>query len=119
MKNNVIKIFISTVIIMILCFNIFSVYGFSVNDMAGNIQEKDLNSMKNITGKIITLIGTIASVISVVVLIVLGIKYMIGSVEEKAQYKKTLFPYIIGATLVFATSTIASLIYNLASHLGT
>ena len=37
---------------------------------------------------------------------------MLGSVEEKAEYKKTLMPYIIGATFVFAASAIAGTIYN-------
>ena len=56
-------------------------------------------------------------VLSVIVLIVLGIKYMLGSVEEKAEYKKTLLPYVIGATLTFGASSIASVIYNIAKEL--
>ena len=62
--------------------------------------------------KIVTTVGSIASVI---VLVVLGIKYMMGSAEEKAEYKKTLLPYIIGAVFVFAASTIASVIFNFAN----
>ena len=31
-------------------------------------------------------------VLSVIMLIVLGIKYMLGSVDEKANYKETLLP---------------------------
>ena len=64
---------------------------------------------------IISIVATVGSIISVVVLVVLGIKYMMGSAEEKAEYKKTLLPYIIGAALVFAASTIASVIFNFAS----
>ena len=48
---------------------------------------------------------------------ILGIKYMIGSVEEKAEYKKTMMPYIIGTTILFAASTIVSIIYNVAIKL--
>lgn len=66
---------------------------------------------------IIKIISTIGSVISVIVLIILGIKYMMGSAEEKAEYKKTLLPYIIGAALVFAASTIASVVFNFANSL--
>lgn len=43
---------------------------------------------------------------------------MTGSVEERAEYKKTLMPYIIGAALVFAASTIAGAIYGFAINLG-
>ena len=39
---------------------------------------------------------------------------MFGSVEEKAEYKKTLMPYIIGATLVFAAAGLAGVIYSIA-----
>ena len=42
---------------------------------------------------------------------------MIGSVEEKAEYKKTLMPFLIGALFVFAASTIASIIYNIAINI--
>ena len=71
-------------------------------------------------GKVGTIANDIVSVIaiSVIVLIVLGIKYMMGSVEEKAEYKKTLMPYIIGAGLVFAASVIASAVVTFMSGLG-
>ena len=66
---------------------------------------------------IVKIVSTIGSVISVIVLIVLGIKYMMGSAEEKAEYKKTMLPYIIGAALVFAAATIASVVFNFASSI--
>ncbi|MEI3401230.1 MAG: hypothetical protein V8R51_02250 [Clostridia bacterium] len=44
---------------------------------------------------------TVGIVLSVVILIILGIKYMMGSAEEKAEYKKTMIPYLIGAVSVF------------------
>ena len=51
------------------------------------------------------------------VLVVLGIKYMIGSAEEKAEYKKTMIPYIIGAILVFAASAIASIVMGISKNI--
>ena len=42
---------------------------------------------------------------------------MMGSVEEKATYKKTLLPFIIGAAFIFAASTIANIVYNVAINL--
>ena len=35
--------------------------------------------------------------------------------EEKAEYKKTMIPYIIGAVLIFAASNVAGMIYDWAS----
>lgn len=63
---------------------------------------------------IFQLIGTLASVI---VLIVIGIKYMAGSIEERAEYKKSMLPYLIGAFLVFAISTIVSVIMQFTNEL--
>lgn len=57
----------------------------------------------------ITIVGVVVSVISVMVL---GIKYMMGSVEEKAEYKKTMVPVLVGMILLFCTSTIVSIIWG-------
>lgn len=67
--------------------------------------------------KVVQIISTIGSILSVIVIIVLGIKYMMGSVEEKATYKKTLLPFIIGAAFIFAASIIANIVYNVAINL--
>ena len=61
------------------------------------------------------IIQVVGVVIAVLVLMVLGVKYMMGSAEEKAEYKKTMIPYIVGAILIFAAATIANAIYNFAS----
>ena len=50
----------------------------------------------NKTGIILAAIRNISIVTSVIVLMVIGVKYILGSVEEKASYKETLVPYIIG-----------------------
>lgn len=57
---------------------------------------------------------TVGIVVAVVILLILGIKYMIGSAEEKAEYKKTMIPYIVGAILIFASTTIVNVVYNMA-----
>ena len=68
-------------------------------------------------GKIMGILQTVGVVVAVVVLMVLGIKYMMGSAEEKAEYKKTMIPYIIGALLIFGATTIANMIYGFASKI--
>lgn len=56
--------------------------------------------------KVIGGIQFLGSILSVIVLIIIGVKYIIGSAEEKAEYKETMMPYIIGAIMVFAISNI-------------
>ena len=62
---------------------------------------------------ILASIRNIGIVLSVVMLIIIGIKYMFGSIEEKANYKKTLLPYLIGAVLLFTGSLIPEIIYKI------
>lgn len=90
--------------------------GFSVGDLIGS-NSTDNAEIEKIGNDVIQILLTVAAIISVIVLIILGIKYMFGSVEEKAEYKKTLIPYVVGAGLVFASSSIASVVYNLAINI--
>ena len=63
--------------------------------------------------KILGFIQVIGTVVSVVGLMAIGIKYMLGSIEEKAEYKKTATTYIIGAILVFSATTIPNILYRI------
>ena len=47
---------------------------------------------------------------------VIGVKYILGSVEEKADYKKAMIPFLIGTVLITATSTIVRIIADLTSQ---
>ena len=78
----------------------------------------DTASVDKIGNQLINILSVGGSIISVIILIVLGIKYMMGSAEEKAEYKKTLMPYVIGAALVFAASALAGIIFGFAQNLG-
>ena len=44
---------------------------------------------------------------------ILGVKYMMGSAEERAEYKKSMLPYLIGAILLFGASAIANMVVSL------
>lgn len=86
----------------------------SVKPTADTDAQKDL---KDIGGKIIGGIQSVGTVISVMILVVLGIKYMLGSAEERAEYKKTMIPYLIGSVLIFGAVTIASMVYDFSSSI--
>ena len=75
------------------------------------------SEIQTVGQKIMGIIQTVGVVVAVVILMVLGIKYMMGSAEEKADYKKTMMPYVIGAVLIFGATTIANMIYNFANGL--
>ena len=73
--------------------------------------------LEKIGNTIIGILRTVGSIVSVIVLAVLGIKYMMGSVEEKAEYKSTMMPYLIGAILVFGITNILGIIVDVATSL--
>ncbi len=80
----------------------------------GNKNDKFVKSGSVIIGAL----RAIGSGVSVITLMALGIKYMLGSVEERADYKKSMIPYIIGAVMIFAISTILGVLLDASANLG-
>lgn len=72
-----------------------------------------VDSLQDIGNKIIGSVRTIGTASSVIALIVIGIKYILGSVEERAEYKQTLKPYVIGAIFVFGISNILAILQDI------
>ncbi len=73
----------------------------------------DADTFRGFGNKILGIIQVFGSIIAVGVLMVLGIKYMMGSAEEKAEYKKTMLPYLIGAIILFAAVNIANAVISM------
>ena len=73
------------------------------------------NHLFEIGNMVIGVVRTIGSILSVVVLAIIGIKYMLGSVEERAEYKTSMVPYIWGAVLVFGITNILVIIMDVIS----
>ena len=116
-KKQIVGIMIIIFIIFIIFINVVS-YGFSVENMTGKDLPGDTQTkIDNFGQGIIKVITTVGSICSVVVLIMLGIKYMMGSAEEKAEYKKTMIPYLVGAVLIFAGTTIVNVVYQVVTGL--
>ena len=72
----------------------------------------------NIGSTIITVIRVVGIIVTVICLMLIGIKYMMGSVEEKADYKKSMIPYFIGVFIFFSLSQILPVIINLVSGMN-
>lgn len=66
---------------------------------------------------IINTISVIGIVVAVITLIVIGIKYITGSVSEKADYKKTMIPYVIGVVMLVGITQILRIIANLVASI--
>lgn len=91
--------------------------GIDAANIAGGLKGTTSNAQNDVTkiGKqLIGIITTVAVVVAVIMLLVLGIKYMMGSASEKAEYKKTMIPYLVGAILIFGASAITKVVVGLA-----
>lgn len=66
---------------------------------------------------ILAYLRNIGVAVSVISLMLVGIKYMLGSVEEKAQYKETLMPIVIGCFLIATVTTVPYIIYQFTDKL--
>lgn len=121
-KKNQLFIFISLLFIILIF--IFSpiVMANPIEDpnsfKPGPIQEADANIITERANSIVGVLVTVGVVIAAVTLTILGIKYMMGSVEERAEYKKSMIPYLIGSILLFATSTIVGIIANIVENMN-
>ena len=122
--NKTIKL--TGIIIMILLLllgmnTVCSANGVNPGEIANGLTGTSSSAQQDVTNignQIIGVITTVGVVVAVVILLVLGIKYMMGSASEKAEYKKTMIPYLVGAILIFGASAITRVVVNLASGIG-
>lgn len=116
LKVNKIILIIITVIMFI---NVFCIDSFATPIVNTNKYKTnnlgDSNNALKIIGPIINIIQILGIIISLCSIGILGIKYMTGSLEQRAEYKKTLLPFIIGIALITAITTIVKFIYQITS----
>ena len=72
----------------------------------------ETEDIRGMVAKVINLIRNIAVIGGVLLLTIIGFKYMLGSAEEKADYKKSLIPLVVGIIVVMAASQIMSMIFG-------
>lgn len=65
--------------------------------------------------KVYNILLAIGVVFSVIIGAILGLKYIFGSIDEKADTKQLLGPYIIGCIIIFGAFGIWKLILTLLS----
>ena len=90
---------------------------FSADDWRPTSSSEGDSKLVEIGQNIIGPVQVIGSLVSVIAIIIMGIRYMLGSIEEKAQYKETLWPYFLGAVLVFGITNVLSIVYNIAKSI--
>lgn len=117
-KNNqllkILAIIVMIFIILLTSSKICLAGGGAIDTDGVTINEPDDKSaITALGGIIIGFIQWVGSAISVIIIAVTGIKYLVASVEQKAEYKKTATYYLIGSLLLFGASNILSWIYDI------
>ena len=69
---------------------------------------KIVNSIRNVIG----ILQVVGSGIALIVVSMLGIKYMLASPSEKADTKKMILPVIIGCALLFGAVNLVAIVAN-------
>ena len=113
MNKKVVKI--ASILLIVVMTIMVSVTSFAVvqpNQIKAPDSVTGSDEIVNVGNTMVGILQTVGIILSVVMLIILGIKYMMGSAEEKAEYKKTMIPYVVGAALIFAASALAQVVYQ-------
>lgn len=111
--------------ILLVIFNINNVYADDITDpttvinsmsgaKASNMASAD-NKIGNIINTVIGLLQVAGTGISVVIVSVLGIKYLLASPSEKADTKKSILPIVIGCALLFGAVNLMAAVSDMAS----
>ena len=82
------------------------------------IDNNDIAPIVSKGATLVSVIRVIGIIVTVVCLMLIGIKYMTGSIEEKADYKKSMIPYLIGVFVFFALSQLLAIIIEFANSLN-
>lgn len=116
------KILLIITVVLIIILMLIPIKGYCMNDLitgmngASNIVSNG-NSITKGLNTILSLVRFIGSGISIIVVLMLGIKYMIASIEEKAEIKKKAVPIVIGCVILFATTNIVVMIKGIVDDI--
>ena len=108
-------------LVMFFSSNVLATSTSKASGLISNIEKATDNAEKNVdtskfvstAGKIIVLLRNFSIIAGVILIIVLGVKYMMGSVEQKSDYQKSFVPLVIGIILVIGATSIASFLFSL------
>lgn len=75
-------------------------------------------TVTDIGGKIVGIVQVVGYVVAVVMLVIIGIKYITASPDGKAEVKKTALFYVLGAVLIAAAVTIVGAVFDFGSTIN-
>ncbi len=77
----------------------------------------DNDAVAKYTGPIYNVLYGVAIVISVITLMIIGLKFIVGSAQEKAEYKQHLIPVVVGICIIVFLLVIIGVFGSLGSSI--
>lgn len=110
------KIIIPILIIMLVLAMTTPVFADTINfDKLKDINNPTgTGALAQASGKVIGIMYVIAMIVSIGMLLVIGIKYITSSPDQKADLKARAVPYLIGAALIFGAGNILKFIESIS-----
>lgn len=91
----------------------------SVSDITKVVEQKKNDpangDLTNIAQTVVHWIWVISIIVAIIVVMIVGIKFIIGSAQEKAEYKKSLMPLVVGVALVVFATTIVRFLFGMGN----
>ena len=118
MKNK--KIFISIITLFLILALSINIYAITLDDAKNQMidankldstQDKSTGVMA-VINDVIGLLQLAGTGISVVTITLLGAKYMLSSVEQKAEIKNRAMPVVIGCVILFGAVNLVAIVAN-------
>ena len=114
MKKNIITLIL---IILLMYTTISSTYAVDLSKLNRiNTQTNIDNEVDQIRGSAIAIMQVIGVSIAAIMLVFVAIKYMTSAPDDRAEVKKHLIPYTIGAIFIFGSVAIVQLIRTFAQN---
>lgn len=124
MNTKLLKIFL----IFIMMFYVFNcVFSISYAEDGGGSWESTLTELdgstdstkasekvRNVMTTIMTVVKIVGIAVAIVILLVIAMKYMVAAPGDKADIKKSLIPYLIGAIIIFGAIGILQIIESIS-----
>lgn len=87
----------------------------SVDETLGKINsDKQMSGeLGEVAGTVINWLWGISIIVAIIVVMYIGIKFIIGSTQEKAEYKKSLMPLVVGVILVVFATTLVKFLFSM------
>lgn len=90
--------------------------GSFINAGKGENNPLDQEGLKNVSDVVYNILLAVGIIAAVIVGLIIGIKYMTGSVAQKAETKELLTPYIVGCVIIFGAFTIWKIVVELLNQ---